>query len=150
MMVMAVGPPPPVPSAPDRQTTPQAMGSDAAEGVGGAFPVVGIGMSAGGLEVATAFPNAMPVVQIEVGMEIGAAVSVSRPPPGASRLSSLLRFRVQLLLNPCPSARPGVARARRLRTRKPEGSPRGAPSSGRRGDAGLRVWMPCPREGRHP
>jgi two-component system CheB/CheR fusion protein len=36
------------------------MGNDAAEGVGGAFPIVGIGMSAGGLEVATAFLNAMP------------------------------------------------------------------------------------------
>jgi two-component system, chemotaxis family, CheB/CheR fusion protein len=44
----------------DRQTTPQSHGSDAAEGVGGAFPIVGIGMSAGGLEVATAFLNAMP------------------------------------------------------------------------------------------
>jgi two-component system CheB/CheR fusion protein len=46
-------------SASDRQTTPQSMGNDAAEGVGGAFPIVGIGMSAGGLEVATAFLNAM-------------------------------------------------------------------------------------------
>lgn len=45
----------------DRQATPQSHGSDAAEGVGGAFPIVGIGMSAGGLEVATAFLNAMPV-----------------------------------------------------------------------------------------
>ena len=93
MMVMAVGPPPPVPSAPDRQTTPQSMGSDAAEGVGGAFPIVGIGMSAGGLEVATSFPNAMPVVQIEDGMEIGAAVFVSRPLPGTSRLSSPMKKR---------------------------------------------------------
>lgn len=42
------------------QSTPQSHGSDAAEGVGGAFPIVGIGMSAGGLEVATAFLNAMP------------------------------------------------------------------------------------------
>jgi chemotaxis response regulator CheB len=33
---------------------------DAAEGIGGSFPIVGIGMSAGGLEVATAFLNAMP------------------------------------------------------------------------------------------
>lgn len=44
----------------DRQTKPQSYGNDAAEGVGGAFPIVGIGMSAGGLEVATAFLNAMP------------------------------------------------------------------------------------------
>lgn len=44
----------------DRQLAPQSLGSDAAEGVGGAFPIVGIGMSAGGLEVATAFLNAMP------------------------------------------------------------------------------------------
>lgn len=35
-------------------------GSDAAEGIGGAFPIVGIGMSAGGLEAAVAFLNAMP------------------------------------------------------------------------------------------
>ena len=35
-------------------------GSDAAEGIGGSFPIVGIGMSAGGLEVATAFLKAMP------------------------------------------------------------------------------------------
>lgn len=44
----------------DRQATPQSHGSDAAEGVGGAFPIVAIGMSAGGLEAATAFLNAMP------------------------------------------------------------------------------------------
>lgn len=44
----------------DRQVTPQSHGNDAAEGVGGGFPIVGIGMSAGGLEVATAFLNAMP------------------------------------------------------------------------------------------
>ncbi len=44
----------------DRQVTPQSHGDDAAEGVGGAFPIVGIGMSAGGLEVATAFLKAMP------------------------------------------------------------------------------------------
>jgi len=43
----------------DRQTTPQFQGKEAAEGLGGAFPIVGIGMSAGGLEVATAFLNAM-------------------------------------------------------------------------------------------
>ena len=44
----------------DRQVAPQSHGNDAAEGVGGAIPIVGIGMSAGGLEVATAFLNAMP------------------------------------------------------------------------------------------
>lgn len=44
----------------DRQVTPQLHGNEAAEGVGGAFPIVGIGMSAGGLEVATAFLKAMP------------------------------------------------------------------------------------------
>lgn len=44
----------------DRQATPQSHGNDAAEGHGGAFPIVGIGMSAGGLEVATTFLNAMP------------------------------------------------------------------------------------------
>lgn len=43
-----------------RALAPHSVGSDAAEGVGGAFPIVGIGMSAGGLEVATAFLNAMP------------------------------------------------------------------------------------------
>ncbi|HVA14995.1 MAG TPA: chemotaxis protein CheB [Stellaceae bacterium] len=36
------------------------LDDDAAEGVGGSFPIVGIGMSAGGLEVATAFLKAMP------------------------------------------------------------------------------------------
>jgi two-component system, chemotaxis family, CheB/CheR fusion protein len=46
--------------ASDRQSTPQSIDSEAAEGVGGDFPIVGIGMSAGGLEVATAFLNAMP------------------------------------------------------------------------------------------
>ncbi|QPC95938.1 chemotaxis protein CheB [Mesorhizobium sp. INR15] len=45
---------------PNQRTAPESRGSDAAEGVGGAFPIVGIGMSAGGLEVATAFLNAMP------------------------------------------------------------------------------------------
>lgn len=44
----------------DRQTTPQSQGEQAAEGVGGAFPIVGIGMSAGGLEVATTFLKSMP------------------------------------------------------------------------------------------
>ena len=44
----------------DAKNTAKARGSDAAEGVGGAFPIVGIGMSAGGLEVVTAFLNAMP------------------------------------------------------------------------------------------
>lgn len=48
-------------AASGRQTTPQSIGNDAAEGVGGSFPIVGIGMSAGGLEVATAFLNAMPL-----------------------------------------------------------------------------------------
>ncbi len=43
-----------------RQAAPQSQGNDAAEGVGGPFPIVGIGMSAGGLEVATTFLNAMP------------------------------------------------------------------------------------------
>lgn len=43
-----------------QEPAPRSHGSDAAEGVGGAFPIVGIGMSAGGLEVATAFLNAMP------------------------------------------------------------------------------------------
>lgn len=38
----------------------QSPDNDAAEGIGGRFPIVGIGMSAGGLEVATAFLNAMP------------------------------------------------------------------------------------------
>lgn len=44
----------------DRQTTPHFQGKEAAEGVGGAFPIVGIGMSAGGLDVATTFLKAMP------------------------------------------------------------------------------------------
>jgi hypothetical protein len=35
--------------ASDRQSTPQSIDSEAAEGVGGDFPIVGIGMSAGGL-----------------------------------------------------------------------------------------------------
>lgn len=39
----------------------QPSAKDPAEGHGGGFPIVGIGMSAGGLEVATAFFNAMPI-----------------------------------------------------------------------------------------
>src|ERR1700761_2615324 len=38
----------------------QAQSSMAAVGVDGSFPIAGIGMSAGGLEVAVAFLNAMP------------------------------------------------------------------------------------------
>lgn len=56
-------PQPPEPdgaSESDLQIAPHSYGTDAAEGVGGAFPIVGIGMSAGGLEVASAFLNAMP------------------------------------------------------------------------------------------
>lgn len=44
----------------DRQATQQSHGSDAADRVGAVFPIVGIGMSAGGLEVAAEFLNAMP------------------------------------------------------------------------------------------
>src|SRR6266436_5799067 len=63
----------------------------------------------------------------------------------------LLACWLQLLLQPCPSARPGVARARRLRTRNAEAPHEGAPFlRGYVGDAAFRVWMPCPREGRHP
>jgi two-component system CheB/CheR fusion protein len=49
-------------TAPRRQRPAAADPGSAnpAEGAGGAFPIVGIGMSAGGLEVATEFLNAMP------------------------------------------------------------------------------------------
>ncbi len=41
--------------------------------------------------------------------------------------SHLLEYGLQLLLPPCPSARPGVVRASRLRTRIADGAPRRAP-----------------------
>ena len=46
---------------PGRETAPQSHGSDAAEGVGGAFPIVGIGMSAGGLD------SLLSPVEIDLG-----------------------------------------------------------------------------------
>ena len=49
------------------------------------------------------------------------------------------------------SARPGLASARRLRTRNAEGPPHeGRPFGWMRGDAADQVWMPCAREGRSP
>lgn len=53
-------------------------------------------------------------------------------------------------MNPCLSARPGVATARRFRTRAGEVPHEGSPSSGIRVDAAERVWMPCGREGQRP
>ena len=64
----------------------QSLGSDAAEGVGGTFPIVGIGMSAGGLEVATAFLNAMPA---DSGM--GFVIVQHLDPTRESMLADLLR-----------------------------------------------------------
>ena len=57
---------------------------------------------------------------------------------------------MQLLLRPWPSPRPGVASARRLRTRNAEAPPEGPPLQGIRVDAAFRVGMPCAREGRSP
>src|ERR1700681_2950715 len=62
----------------------------------------------------------------------------------------LFRCWLQLLLQPCPSARPGLARARRLRTPNAEAPPEGPLLEGIRVDAAGRVWMPCAREGRRP
>ena len=66
-------------------------------------------------------------------------------------MAHLFGLGLQLLLQPCPSARPGVASARRLRTRNAEGPHEGPRLfAGMRGDAAFRVWMPCAREGLAP
>ncbi|MEI6486733.1 MAG: chemotaxis protein CheB [Sphingomonadales bacterium] len=71
---------------PGRKTAPHSEGSDAAEGLGGAFPIVGIGMSAGGLEAVTTLLNAMPA---DSGM--GFVIVQHLDPTRESLLADLLR-----------------------------------------------------------
>src|SRR5438034_371546 len=52
-------------------------------------------------------------------------------------IARLFRCGLRLLLQPCPSARPGVARARRLRMRNAEAPPEGPLLQG------MRCGVPC-------